>query len=120
MYDIFLRTNNGVLALAVSVVLFSCVAMVTLHNRGPMPTELLAGAKDDALAKYVKGAEMELQGLEVKMSTIFYVLGFLRSYALLLCVPFNRCFVRFSSVRFLGCHAGWFRCSIFSQGGEGA
>ncbi len=50
-----------------SAVLFSCVAMFTLRNREPMPAELLAGAKGDALAKYVKGAEMELQGLEVRL-----------------------------------------------------
>ncbi len=42
--------------------------MVTLRNRAPMPAELLAGTKVDALAKYVKGAEMELEGLEVRIS----------------------------------------------------
>ena len=53
-----------------SVVLFSCVAMVTLRNREPMPSELLGGMKVDALAKYVKGAEMELEGLEVRISEL--------------------------------------------------
>jgi hypothetical protein len=46
-------------------VLFSCVAMITLNNREPLNAELLAGDKNDALAKYVQTAEMELEGLEV-------------------------------------------------------
>jgi hypothetical protein len=39
--------------------------MITLNNREPLNAELLAGDKNDALAKYVQTAEMELEGLEV-------------------------------------------------------